>query len=95
MVPECGRCWYLRNTFRIVGIDGRSSVSQITWEGNVGETQGDDLYVDTFDDVDPAFVYDVSWLNNPPELGSFSGGTGQYVFPLLLAFDGLSKIGSV
>ena len=36
--------------------------------------------MNTFQDTDPSFVYSGStWATNPPNLGSFSGGSGQYV----------------
>lgn len=38
--------------------------------------------VNTFQDTDPSFVYgpsDSTWTTNPERLGTFSGGSGQYV----------------
>ena len=40
----------------------------------------DNITVNTFQDTDPSFVYAGStWATNPTNLGSFSGGSGQYV----------------
>ena len=51
----------------------------ITWQGDVGETEGGQLYVNTFQDSDPAFVYDSSWSDNTSNAnpGTYSGGRGH------------------
>ncbi|GLB45086.1 hypothetical protein LshimejAT787_1901640 [Lyophyllum shimeji] len=65
----------------------------ISWITNVGEPAGN-FFVNTVQDTDPSFAYSSSpvWMTNPQNVGSFLGGSGQYVMfhpslPLITRHD--------
>jgi len=65
-------------TLQYTDVTGRFlDLDFITWEGNVGETDGNTLYVNSFQDSDPAFTYDSLWSENPANIGTFSGANGH------------------
>ncbi|KAG6863959.1 hypothetical protein C0991_001569, partial [Blastosporella zonata] len=55
-------------------------VDFITWVTNIGNPS-DKLFVNTVQDTDSSFVYSSgsAWNTNPKKVGSFMGGSGQYV----------------
>ncbi|KAF9462271.1 hypothetical protein BDZ94DRAFT_1166100 [Collybia nuda] len=75
----------------------------ITWKTSIG-SDNEQLYVDTFEDSDPSFVYlpsDSSWTNTPNNLGTYLGGSGHAtttpgaVFFYTFNGDGVSLVGPI
>lgn len=64
-----------------VGSPGSLDIDSISWTFPVGE-DNEEVIVNTFQANDPSFRYRPSdaWRNDPPNLSSFSGGSGRIAY---------------
>ncbi|KAL1698486.1 hypothetical protein EV121DRAFT_274406 [Schizophyllum commune] len=52
-------------------------VDYVTWTSSIGDSEGQDILVQTYQDTDDAFAYNPNWSTKVSNAGTFLGGTGH------------------